>query len=210
MASNSRVMISRHSPSMSAARNATRPLGLCSRQHTRCSDHRRGPSRLFSLASRRNEEAQVQSPQAPSSTQSLDPNLVYTKREERKLIRSGTLPIGSRRRRAALHGTANIPFEQLPYQAFQEARKILAADRAEKVAAIETQRARIVRLRDQDPSISGGIAQKETRLRSMGTRLEQLKILADVNDPLVKKRFEDGMGQYCSFSRFRERKLADA
>ena len=35
---------------------------------------------------------------------------------------------------------------------------------------------------------------KEHRLRSMRTRLHALKISADKNDPIVKKKFEDGLG----------------
>jgi large subunit ribosomal protein L35 len=104
------------------------------------------------------------------------------------------MPIGSRRRRAAMKSTANIPFEQLPYQCFQEARKVLAEDRTEKIKQIETQRARIARLVVQDPAVSGGEANKQRRLDSMRTELERLKILADINDPMVKKKFEDGDG----------------
>lgn len=35
---------------------------------------------------------------------------------------------------------------------------------------------------------------QEKRLQDMRQRLEKAKIWADINDPLVKKRFEDGMG----------------
>jgi large subunit ribosomal protein L35 len=103
-------------------------------------------------------------------------------------------PIGSRRRRAAISSSSNIPFEQLPYQCFQEARKVLAESREEKVKAIELQRGRITRLLEQDPAVSGGEAAKQTRLASMRKQLEKLKIYADINDPMVKKRFEDGLG----------------
>jgi len=109
-------------------------------------------------------------------------------------MRSGIKPIGSRRRRAALQGSTNIPFEQLPYQCFQEARKILQADREEKLQQIEVERARIARLQAQDPAVSGGETEKHRRLRSMRKYLEELKILADINDPVIKKRFEDGEG----------------
>ncbi|OJD30483.1 mitochondrial 54s ribosomal protein 35 [Diplodia corticola] len=183
---------------MSAAKQAARPLQTC----IRCS---RTPvslqSRTFTSSAPAADEAQVQKPQqssapAPSSTDaaSLDPNTVVTRREEKKLIKSGVYPIGSRRRRAALAQSQNIPFEQLPYQCFQEARKVLKADRAEKVAAIEEQLARLARLRAQDPAVSGGEKEKNVRLMSMQNRLEKLKILADINDPLVKKNFEDGKG----------------
>lgn len=73
-------------------------------------------------------------------------------------------------------------------------------DRQEKVAQIEVERARIQRLKEQDAMVSGGDLQKETRLASMRRHLEKLKILADINDPLVKKRFEDGHGSLSTVS----------
>ncbi|KAF2502443.1 PEBP-like protein [Lophium mytilinum] len=104
------------------------------------------------------------------------------------------MPIGSRRRRAALKDSLNIPFEQLPYQCFQDARKVLQDDRQEKIKQIEVARLRIANLKAQDEAISGGKQAKENRLRSMHNRLEELKILADINDPVVKKKHEDGEG----------------
>ena len=103
--------------------------------------------------------------------------------------------IGSRRRRAALQYTSGIPFEQLPYQCFQEARKILIADREEKLKQIEKERARIIRLRDTDPALCGGEALKKQRLKDLIDKFERLKIMADINDPLVKRKFEDGLGR---------------
>jgi large subunit ribosomal protein L35 len=94
----------------------------------------------------------------------------------------------------AISTSADIPFEQLPYQCFQEARKVLAKSREEKVKAVELQRGRITRLLEQDPAVSGGEAAKQIRLTSMRKQLEELKISADINDPMVKKRFEDGLG----------------
>ena len=124
-----------------------------------------------------------------------DPNTASTRREERILIRQGNPPVGSRRRRAAVRTTQDIPFEQLPYQCFQEARKVLLEDRQQKIKEIETQRARIERLKMQDTGNRRMALQfKEKRLLSMMQRLEKLKVLADINDPLVKKRFEDGKG----------------
>ncbi|KAK3945055.1 phosphatidylethanolamine-binding protein [Diplogelasinospora grovesii] len=103
--------------------------------------------------------------------------------------------LGSRRRRAALATTTNIPFEQMPYQTFQEARKILNADRQEKIAQIVKETAKIKRLEAADAStMRGGEAYKQKRLASLREYVEELKILADINDPLVKRRFEDGMG----------------
>ncbi len=110
-------------------------------------------------------------------------------------MRSGVYPIGSRRRRAALRTSDNIPFEQLPYQCFQEALKVLKADREEKLKLIQAERLRISNLAAKDPSeIKGGEQRKQTKLDSMRRHLEYLKIQADINDPLIKKRFEDGEG----------------
>ncbi|KAK4242294.1 phosphatidylethanolamine-binding protein [Achaetomium macrosporum] len=103
--------------------------------------------------------------------------------------------LGSRRRRAALATTGNVPFEQLPYQCFQEARKILAQDREEKVAKIIAENEKIKRLEATDAStFRGGEEYKQRRLASMRAYVERLKILADINDPMVKRRFEDGQG----------------
>ncbi|KAL7625060.1 mitochondrial 54S ribosomal protein YmL35 [Parahypoxylon ruwenzoriense] len=114
---------------------------------------------------------------------------------ESKLVRLGTPPIGSRRRRAALRTSENVPFEQLPYQCFQEARKILQDDRQEKVQAIAKEMAKIKRLEDTPADqVPGGEKMKNIRLKSLRRYLEELKILADVNDPVVKRKFEDGLG----------------
>ena len=109
---------------------------------------------------------------------------------------------GSRRSRAVLSQGPNIPFEQLPYQCFQEARKFLQADRQEKIEQIRVMRGRITRLLEQDPAISGGQEARNLRLLSSRTFLENLKILADINDPAVKKRFEDGNGTSTSVCKF--------
>lgn len=107
----------------------------------------------------------------------------------------GKLPIGSRRRRRAIASSANIPFEQLPYQCFQEARALLQEDRNEKLELIARYRKRIDNLIDTVPVTDADKLRKEGRLRDMRTKLEATKILADINDPLVKKRFEDGQGE---------------
>ena len=88
-----------------------------------------------------------------------------------------------------------LPFEQLPYQCFQEARALLQADREEKLQKIGVQRARIVQLQAEDAAKSGGEPAKGRRLKSMRKELERLKILADINDPIIKKRFEDNQGE---------------
>lgn len=126
----------------------------------------------------------------------LDPNVTTLRWAESQLMRAGTPPIGSRRKRAAIRTSGNIPFEQLPYQCFQEARKILNVDREEKIAQIVAETAKIKRLEATDASsMKGGEELKQRRLDSMRNHVEKLKILADINDPLVKRRFEDGMGK---------------
>ncbi|KAJ6440180.1 ribosomal protein 35 [Purpureocillium lavendulum] len=142
----------------------------------------------------------------------LDPDTVLPAFEA-PLIKAGKMPVGSRRRRVAMRSSmagpdGGLPFEQLPYQAFQEARAVLAADRADKLGQIRTQLARIARLeaqqqqqQEQPDAVSGGGQQqkqqrsmRDTRIASLRRHVERLKILADANDPLVKKRFEDGLG----------------
>ena len=49
-------------------------------------------------------------------------------------------------------------------------------------------------MRDLDPAHCGGEAAKKGKLLSMERYLHELKILADINDPVIKKRFEDGQG----------------
>jgi large subunit ribosomal protein L35 len=110
------------------------------------------------------------------------------------LLRQGTTPIGSRRRRAALQSSDSIPFEQLPYQCFQEARKILLADRELKLKEIETMQQRLARQESLSIEEAGGAKAKKSRVTAMQLHLERLKILADINDPSVKRKFEDNEG----------------
>ncbi|KAL8736008.1 MAG: hypothetical protein Q9166_000570 [cf. Caloplaca sp. 2 TL-2023] len=116
----------------------------------------------------------------------LDPSVAAT---QRRLVNStGQQTTGSRRRRA------DIPFEQLPYQCFQEARKLLLADRKDKLRQIDEERRRIAKVQATLPEQCGGEYVKKGRLVRMQKYLEELKILADINDPVIKKRFEDGEG----------------
>ncbi|TQN67055.1 54S ribosomal protein L35 [Colletotrichum shisoi] len=125
----------------------------------------------------------------------LDPNTAVALWAEKDLWKAGTPPIGSRRRRYAIRTSANLPFEQLPYQAFQEARKVLAADRQEKLQAIIAEMQKIKRLEGvKGDNVRGGEKMRQRRLASMRQHVERLKILADINDPAVKRRFEDGLG----------------
>ena len=90
----------------------------------------------------------------------------------------------------------NVPFEQLPYQAFQEARKILAADREQKVTKIKVDSEKLSKLMATDASeFKGGQQSKDAKILGLRRQVERLKILADINDPVVKKRFEDGLGE---------------
>lgn len=148
--------------------------------------------RTFSTSCRHHEEtAQVQ-----PFYRNPNPETVFIPKLEKRLVAAGTPPIGSRRRRMAIAQSQGIPFDQLPFQCFQEARKILIEDRQEKLQQIETMRARIARLQQADGNDlhRGGEAYKQKRLDSMKRELEHLKILADMNDPNVKRRFEDGKG----------------
>lgn len=177
---------------MSACQKAARPLSqfLCTSQASRQSTK---AIRTFTSSSPSYNEATTE---IASFKPIYNPETVTSSREERKLMKTGVYPIGSRRRRAAIKTSDNIPFEQLPYQCFQEARKILQADREEKLKLIRTERLRISNLMATDVSnIAGGEKQKQTRLDSMRRHLEYLKIQADINDPLIKKRFEDGDGK---------------
>ena len=159
---------------------------------------------LKTTASRQNEaiiesttDATIPPPPPPIPSQYLDPETVSTPRQERKLFKTlGLQPIGSRRRRAALKGSDNVPFEQMPYQCFQEARKVLLADREIKLAQIAEMRKRIARWQNTPAAECGGEVAKKGKLVRMQKHLEDLKVLADINDPMIKKRFEDGMGNY--------------
>ncbi|PMD17400.1 PEBP-like protein [Hyaloscypha hepaticicola] len=178
---------------MSACQKAARPLTQCLRQ-SQASGQSVRTIRMFTSSSRLNEEAAVETVSF-KPTLVLNPETVTSRKEEKKLMKTGVFPIGSRRRRAAIKTSDNIPFEQLPYQCFQEARKILQADREEKLELIAKERLRISNLMATDPAtINGGERMKKTRLSSMNRHLEYLKIQADINDPLIKKRFEDGQG----------------
>jgi large subunit ribosomal protein L35 len=132
------------------------------------------------------------------STQDLDPNTVGPEFEA-TLMKSGVFPIGSRRRRLAIRTMDNVPFEQLPYQAFQEARKILAADREQKVTKIKVDSEKLSKLMATDASeFKGGQQSKDAKILGLRRQVERLKILADINDPVVKKRFEDGLGEFAA------------
>ncbi|KAH9829204.1 mitochondrial large ribosomal subunit YmL35 [Teratosphaeria destructans] len=182
-----------------AIERGARPLAQC----LRCTRHERIPLALRSFSSTVPSRLETETQQTPASeppplppaevsTSKLNPATVSTPAKERRLIQEqGITPIGSRRRRAALATTSNIPFAELPFQCFQEARALLQEDRKEKLAQIQKQKARIERLQATTVAPQDE-AHKVQRLKSMQRTLEELKIHADINDPMVKKRFEDG------------------
>ena len=182
-----------------------RPALRCLRKACLSGSRTLAPSQSLKTTALRQDEAIIEStndastpppPPLPPS-QYLDPELVSTVRQERKLFKTlGLQPIGSRRRRAALKGSDNVPFEQMPYQCFQEARKVLLADREIKLAQIVEMRKRIARWQNTPAAECGGEVAKKGKLVRMQKHLEDLKVLADINDPMIKKRFEDGMGNY--------------
>lgn len=182
---------------MSIATNSLRPSVRSLRYTTNPYQAITFPVRGFTVSSRKQDETSLQSTSNTPST--LDPQLVTTRAEERELIKSGLQPIGSRRRRAALQIPNSFPFEQLPYQCFQEARKILAADREEKLKQIEMERRRIARAQAWSTSNPAEEASKKGKVIAMHFHLQELKILADINDPVIKMRFEDGQGRSCIF-----------
>lgn len=184
-----------HNIEMPACQKALRPLARCLKT-PQTQYHPAKTIRTFSSTPRVNDEAVTEE---IISRPALDPKTITSRRDEKKLLKSGVNPIGSRRRRAAVRSSENIPFEQLPFHCFQEARKILQQDREEKLQLIRTERLRISNLEATDAAIiNGGERQKSTKLASMRRHLEYLKIQADINDPMIKKRFEDGEGIYCT------------
>ncbi|KUI60082.1 54S ribosomal protein L35, mitochondrial [Cytospora mali] len=131
----------------------------------------------------------------PMKEQWMNPNTTTLLWAERKLLKQGIEPIGSRRRRAAVRQSPNIPFEQLPYHCFQEARKVLGEDRAEKLKAIRETSEEIKKLEARPADIyRAGEYHKQKKLNSLRRHLEYLKIQADINDPAVKRKWEDGHG----------------
>jgi large subunit ribosomal protein L35 len=88
-----------------------------------------------------------------------------------------------------------FPLSNYHTNVFKKRGRFLQADREEKLELIAKERLRISNLVATDPAtINGGEKFKDVRLDSMRRHLEYLKIQADINDPLIKKRFEDGQG----------------
>ncbi|RDW63091.1 mitochondrial 54S ribosomal protein mL38 [Aspergillus mulundensis] len=178
---------------MAHCERASRPLIQClSKSSVRGISSVQLQTRAFQTTAAVQEEAQAEAPKQ-AFYKSPDPALVSSPRLERRLMRQGILPIGSRRRRAALQATSSVPFEQLPYQCFQEARKVLLSDREEKLKEITTTSEKIAKIQAL-PEEERTKNSNHSRLRALELHLERLKVHADINDPLVKKKFEDGDG----------------
>ena len=176
-----------------ASRSALRYL----RQNPQCTLNSRS---LTTTPYYRDEASLESSTTTTQPPEILDSTSASTFPGENDIAHQGTTTVGSRRRRAALQTSGNIPFEQLPYQCFQEARKILQVDRASKLKQIETEKLRIANLEARDVVAMGGgiqgVAQKKRRLTGMYKYLNELKVLADANDPVIKRRYEDGLGKF--------------
>ena len=171
-----------------------RPALRCLRHPTRRQPIPKCHHQGFKTSTQRKDEALEPASTSPAPHHpGLDPNTVSTPHKERQLLQKGVRPIGSRRRRVALLSSDNVPFEQMPYQCFQEARAVLAEDRERKLLDIAEMRKRIAFWQNVPASNIGGDHAKKGKLVRMQKHLAELKILADVNDPVIKKRFEDKM-----------------
>jgi hypothetical protein len=119
----------------------------------------------------------------------------------RKLRRRGVVVTGDRRSRLAKLTTPDLPFESLPYECFQEAMKVLRTDRQEKVDKIVETKKRIAVLEAKRTEDDRAENARLKKLKSLRDYAAELEILADINDPVVKRKFEDGTGtRLCSLT----------
>jgi large subunit ribosomal protein L35 len=152
------------------------------------------PRRAFSQKPMLREELEHR-PQPEADAILLDPRTVHTFKQERQLKKfRRLLPIGSRRRRIAIASTDNVPFSQLPYQCFQEARKVLSEHRREILDQIAAQQERVATQLKRVPDSPEKELAMRNRIAAMEAKIKELKIEADIHDPLIKKTFEDGHG----------------
>lgn len=108
---------------------------------------------------------------------------------------SATVTSGGRLRPRSRANTYD--WDAMDYHCFQEARRLLAADRADKIRRILEQQALIrhIEAQDGDAVYRCGEKYKQRRLASLRREVHRLKILADINDPEIRRRFEDGLGK---------------
>lgn len=73
---------------------------------------------------------------------------------------------------------------------------MLAADRLKKLEEIKRAYEKLKALEARPAeTYRAGIAHKNKKLYSMRKQLWELKIRADINDPFVRRRWEDGLGK---------------
>jgi large subunit ribosomal protein L35 len=152
--------------------------------------------RGFSRGSFLLEELQRR-PEPEADAMALDPRTVHTFKQIKQLKKyRRLLPIGSRRRRLAIASTENVPFSQLPYQCFQEARKVLADHRQEILNKIAAQQDRVATQLKREHDTPDKERAMRNRIAAMEAKIKELKIDADIHDPMIKKTFEDGHGKF--------------
>lgn len=153
------------------------------------------PRRAFSQQSMLREEPERRADPA-ADAMLLDPRTVHTFKQEKQLKRfRKLLPIGSRRRRIAIASTDNVPFSQLPYQCFQEARMVLAEQRRDILDQVAAQQERIAAQAKRVPDTPEKEQAMRNRIAGMEAKVRELRVEADIHDPMIKKTFEDGHGE---------------
>lgn len=72
----------------------------------------------------------------------------------------------------------------------------MAEERTEKLEELEKTSVEIAKLEQRPADVyRAGERFKQKKLDSLRRHLEYLKIQADINDPAVKRKFEDGLGK---------------
>jgi large subunit ribosomal protein L35 len=74
----------------------------------------------------------------------------------------------------------------MPFQTFQFAREIIAKDSLEKAKAIEAQKERIMKARNEEKP-------NQHKIKEMEDHLEYLEVQAEINNPRVKYSFDRGI-----------------
>lgn len=76
---------------------------------------------------------------------------------------------------------------------------MLAEDRTAKLKELKETSVEIAKLEQRPANVYwAGEQFKQKKLESLYRHLEDLKIQADINDPAVKRKFEDGLGKFQS------------
>lgn len=144
-------------------------------------------TRSFATSALRLDEAGLES---ISTTPLAPPPLLDTdaaRRDQQSTNKPGQSSASSRRLRGATRFSKIL---RQPYQCYQEALKIIQADREVKLKQIKLEQERIARVKAQDLSQT----LRKKKLNAMEKHLEYLKVLTDINDPEIKRRFEERRG----------------